>query len=794
MPALNNRTAVAVNAGGNARAEVTAQSFAYLAPSTALTTAKAIARRDARAVARSTADNVGLPGTTTTAVANAIAKSIDGQGAALNKGAPINSGSRRRSAVPTSFANGRSDIRGWAGVGVGGNTNVATSNRGLAVALGRTRGAQGSFGGTNNGYFSLNQGIGGSASIATSQNADAIAQSTVRLNSDVGQTVTGDVNVATAARQARTAADSRAKTDFGPAVSGSANVATSITGRAHATTAANRAITRAGPVAVAGSIDVVSAYGDALIGDYTFQFRLRQNSASIDSGPTQTGSTSQSGGQTVSGSQGKLREETSATANTIGDAYAVAIRLANSRYGESNVRSSRGTPAVTAATTNDGNGGAFSLEEVTGFYNAEARASTQTLTTTGNAFAEDVQVLQSLDDTFGNQIVNAEAIEGNTAGIGVQSSTISEYGNLLQQVGSNTVEGNALALGWQSTFAGMTGENAQSVNSGSDRGASLTLATNLVGAALTAEAVTSSAATTQFGTSTAVGVAATAAGMQTQSDAAVASASALGDAYALSVASGLSAIHSQVAAGSAAATEIGNTVSRAIGVATGGLDADSRTTATAGTAVKGNAFASADSLVVGNIFSNSTATAAATSAEGEYVDSKAGAAAIGVVKSTSNARSDAAITKDTGEGFAKLTSEASALSVGFLADATAVSSAKNPENGGLSRANAVALGVVSRVNTGGDSRVAVGPAQSLSGGVSLSAPKAVVAAATDSAAGEGAAAAAGGAASGAAAAGGAAAGGDKAAAGAGGVSGKFSGLVGALRAKATGATAAAKAA
>jgi len=779
MAVISNRTAVAVNGGGVARAESTARAWAYEAPSTAIANAKAIAQKEARAVARATSDNIGLPGTTTTAVANAIAKSIDANATTANFS--INGGSRRRGLNPAAYASGRSDVRGWAGIAVGGNTNIASANRGMALALGRTRGAQGSFGGTNNGYFSLNQGIGGSVAVATSQLNDAVAQTTVRLNSDVGQTVTGALSVATAGgtsrsggNMARASADSRAKTDFGPAASGSINIAASPVGRAQSSISANRAITRAGPVAVAGSIDVISAYNNAFIGDYTVLFPARGNDEE-DGRRNPSGG----GGQTVSGAQFKQRDETTATANTIGDAYAVAIRLANSKAGEAQVRNSRGTPSLTSATANDGNVGAFSLEEVTGYQNAEARASTQTLTTTGQTYAQDVQVLQSLEDTFGSQVVNSESIEGNSAGIGLQASTISEYGNLIQQVGSTTVLGNSLANGWQSTFAGMTGENAQSVNAGSDRGAALAVATNLVGAALTSEAVTSSAATTQFGTSTAVGIAATAAGIQAQSDAAVASATSLGDAYSLAVASGLALVDSQVAAGSASATEVGNSVSTAIGLATGAIQADARAAATSGVALKGNSIASANALSVSHLFSNSTANAAATTGEGLYVEGKARATSLSLVKSTSNARSDATTTKETG-GTGSTVSEASALSVGFLADATAIATAKNPEKTAMARGNAVALGVVSRVSTGGDSKVALGPAQALTGGVSLSAPKPVVAAVQDAAA-----------AGGEAAAGGAAAPAPAADAAGKDVGGKLSGLVGALRAVAQSAKGAA---
>lgn len=59
----------------------------------------------------------------------------------------------------------------------------------------------------------------------------------------------------------------------------------------------------------------------------------------------------------------------------------------------------------------------------------------------------------------------------------------------------------------------------------------------------------------------------------------------------------------------------------------------------------------------------------------------------------------------------------------MVADSLARSAADSDKNPGNALANAISVGLISRTSNGGSSRIAVGPAQAISGGFAVSANK-----------------------------------------------------------------------
>jgi hypothetical protein len=151
----------------------------------------------------------------------------------------------------------------------------------------------------------------------------------------------------------------------------------------------------------------------------------------------------------------------------------------------------------------------------------------------------------------------------------------------------------------------------------------------------------------------------------------------------------------------------------------------------------GNAQSIAGALALSGINAIATAKSTAAAVTGD-VDSDAEAYAFGAFHGEANADSAAA----TGCKDCDSTSTATALSTGIIADSTARSKADSPQNPGQSIANAMAFGVVSRTSNSGQARVAIGPAQALTGGLSVSAPLGAVTAVNKAASAVAAAAAA----------------------------------------------------
>ncbi|WIA23801.1 hypothetical protein OEZ85_013477 [Tetradesmus obliquus] len=134
----------------------------------------------------------------------------------------------------------------------------------------------------------------------------------------------------------------------------------------------------------------------------------------------------------------------------------------------------------------------------------------------------------------------------------------------------------------------------------------------------------------------------------------------------------------------------------------------------------GRAQSLAGALSAAAVNSIASATSSGASETGD-VTSNAQAGAIGVF------HGEAAATSSSGTGCIDCISDsvANAVATGVVADSLARSAADSDKNPGNALANAISVGLISRTSNGGSSRIAVGPAQAISGGFAVSAGKKV---------------------------------------------------------------------
>eukprot|EP00775_Hariotina_reticulata_P002157 gene2157-2475_t len=473
-------------------------------------------------------------------------------------------------------------------------------------------------------------------------------------------------------------ADNRATVDVGSAQAGniqllhSLNGDSSIVGIAQARAAEGEA--------VAGAVNVaVSDNGEIYLGDYWDEL-------------------SDPGNAVVASNIGR------------GPAQAGQINIAISPNQDAKVGGVVAATAVQGSAT----AGAFTLN------NAQAEAETEqqvtAVTAEYTATAGNVGVGIAGERSVVTNSATAKSDTGSALAFDFATSVVSKQNSAVSSSRATTATGQAAGIAASQALGAVQADTQASGLGKTTTGNALSLGSALSGSIFNSRGVSTAGAFTTEGQS--LGSAWTAA-VAADSDASAASTatSTTGNAASITQGYGLGILNGKSTTVSSATTTAGSTSSTAIGVATGLIHTDSTATSSAATR-DGNAESSAGALSLGGINAAARATSSSAAETGD-VTANAGSTAVGLLHG--DARSVAnAIT-----GCPDCVSDAisNAVSIGVVADSTAMASAASPRNPGNALANAIALGLVSRTSNGGSSRIAIGPGQAVSGGFAVSASR-----------------------------------------------------------------------
>jgi hypothetical protein len=473
-------------------------------------------------------------------------------------------------------------------------------------------------------------------------------------------------------------ADNRATVDIGSAQAGnvqlvhSLNGDSSIVGLAQARAAEGEA--------VAGAVNVaVSDNGDIYVGDYWDEL-------------------SDPGNAVVASNIGR------------GPAQAGQINMAISPNQDAKIGGVVAATAVQGSAT----AGAFTLN------NAQEQGETEqqvtAVTAEYTATAGNVGVGIAGERSVTTNSATAKSDTGSALAVDFATSVVSKQNSAVSSSRANTATGQAAGLAASQALGAVQADTQASSLGRTTTGNALSLGSALSGSIFNSRGVSTAGAFTTEGQS--LGSAWTAA-VAADSDASAASTatSTMGNAASITQGYGLGILNGKSTTVSSASTASGSTSSTSIGVATGLIQTDSTATSSAATK-DGNAQSSAGALSLGGINAAARATSS-SAAETGHVTANAGSTAIGLL------HGDAKSVANAVTGCPDCVSDAisNAVSIGVVADSSALASAASPKNPGNALANAVALGLVSRTSNGGSSRLAVGPGQAVSGGFAVSASR-----------------------------------------------------------------------
>eukprot|EP00877_Chromochloris_zofingiensis_P010916 jgi/Chrzof1/6078/Cz17g08040.t1 len=308
---------------------------------------------------------------------------------------------------------------------------------------------------------------------------------------------------------------------------------------------------------------------------------------------------------------------------------------------------------------------------------------------------------------------------GNAVAGTLANSIIGQDTSAVGSAEATTKVGQAAGLAASQAIGGVTSASQGSAKATTATGNALGLGSAISGSAFTARAVGTTSAETADGYAVSAGLGGSLAA-DAQGNSASSATTAAGNALSSSFGLGFGALNGDATSVSAASSGIGGAGVQSLGASTGLINARTRSSGTAKTD-DGNAQAVITSVAVGGGLADSGAqsTAATTTGDAAASADSFGISAVHGV-ATSNAKSS------TGNKAKKSTANANSLATGFIGEASAKASANSPNNPGKAVANAVCLGVICKVDNGGQAKVAIGPAQAVTGGFAVTAPHKVV--------------------------------------------------------------------
>jgi trimeric autotransporter adhesin len=330
-----------------------------------------------------------------------------------------------------------------------------------------------------------------------------------------------------------------------------------------------------------------------------------------------------------------------------------------------------------------------------------------------------VGLSQAQEQAVNTLAASARSNIGSVLSYALANSIIGEIDVATSSSSATTVTGQAASTANSQSLGGITTESQAASTATTKDGHALSAASAISASAVTAEAVSTSSATTTSGAALS-GSAALAIAADAEADSASSAASAAGNIGSASVSGAFGLLEGKANSASSGATEIGSVGSLSVSASTGGIQAQSKVSSSAQTS-DGNAESLAGAYAFAGVNAVASSKSTAASQTGD-VDATAEAFGIGGFHGEANADAAAA----TGCPDCDSTAYAWGLATGAIADATARAKADSPKNPGQAIGNAMALGGVARTSNGGLARVAIGPAQALTGGFAVSAPRSTV--------------------------------------------------------------------
>lgn len=370
------------------------------------------------------------------------------------------------------------------------------------------------------------------------------------------------------------------------------------------------------------------------------------------------------------------------------------------------------------ATANQGSAVAGAFTITNGYATSEQGVDVNSRTSEYQAIAGNVGVAQASQRSVIANSATAKTTTGSALAYNIGNAAVSTQNSATTSSDATTTTGQAAAIAASQSVGGVHSDSqgASSATTSTGNAASAGLAFS--GSAFTTRAVSTSAAASKEGQALSGSWSGALSGDAT-ADTASSAATTTGNAASAAQGYGLGVLQGKATVASSSGTEAGSAGSMAIGVSTGLIQAQSKVASSAETK-DGRAQSLAGALSAAAVNSIASATSSGASETGD-VTSNAQAGAIGVF------HGEAAATSSSGTGCIDCISDsvANAVATGVVADSLARSAADSDKNPGNALANAISVGLISRTSNGGSSRIAVGPAQAISGGFAVSAGKKV---------------------------------------------------------------------
>lgn len=370
------------------------------------------------------------------------------------------------------------------------------------------------------------------------------------------------------------------------------------------------------------------------------------------------------------------------------------------------------------ATANQGAAvaGAFSLTN--SFETSEQGVDVNARTSEYDAVAVNVGVSQASERAVIANSATARTTTGSALAVNEANSALSGQSSATASGDATTTTGQAASLALAQGVGGAHADSQGAASATTSTGNALSVGTGFSGSIYTTRAVSTSAAASKDGQAVSASWSGAVSG-DTTADTASSAATTVGNAASAAQGYSLGVVQGKATVASSAGTEEGSAGSLAVGVSTGIIQAQSRVASSAETK-DGRAQSLAGSLAAAGINSISSATSSGASETGD-VTSNAQSFGLGAF------HGEAAATSSSSTGCVDCVSDsvANAIATGVVADSLARSAADSDKNPGNALANAISVGLISRTSNGGSSRIAVGPAQAISGGFAISAGKKV---------------------------------------------------------------------
>jgi len=370
------------------------------------------------------------------------------------------------------------------------------------------------------------------------------------------------------------------------------------------------------------------------------------------------------------------------------------------------------------ATANQGSAVAGAASIANSYGTSEQGVDVNARTSEYQAIAANVGLAQAQQRTVISNSATAKTTTGSALSLNLANGVIGSQNSATASSDATTTTGQAASFSLAQGVGGIHSDSQGAASATTSTGNALSVGTGFSGAMYTTRAVSTSAAAAKDGQAVSASWSGSVAA-DTQADTASSAATTVGNAASAAQGYSLGIIQGKATVASSSGTEEGSAGSLAVGVATGLIQAQSRVASSAETK-DGRAQSLAGSLAAAGINSISSATSSGASETGD-VTSNAQSFGLGAF------HGEAAATSSSSTGCVDCVSDsvANAIATGVVADSLARSAADSDKNPGNALANAISVGLISRTSNGGSSRIAVGPAQAISGGFAVSAGKKV---------------------------------------------------------------------